>query len=102
MSFRLLAAAAGCAMLAACATVPATLPQAGSLDAGWGEASKYNAAVQVIDPDPVYPAGGAQPGDHGEKAANATKRYRTDQVKDTEPASSTRRGGGSGGGSGPR
>ena len=98
MSSRLLAAVAGCAMLGACHTAP--LPQAGSLDAGWGEASKYNAAVQIIDPDPVYPAGGAQPGDHGEKAANATKRYRTDRVKDTVP--STTQSSGSSGGSGPR
>lgn len=97
MSSRLLAAA-GCAVLGACSTAP--LPQAGSLDAGWGEASKYNAAVQIIDPEPVYTAQGSQPGDHGEKAANATKRYRTDQVKDTEPVSSTSRSGG--GSSGPR
>jgi hypothetical protein len=102
MSSRLLAAAASCAMLGACTTAP--LPQAGSLDAGWGEASKYNAAVQIIDPEPVYTAQGAQPGDNGEKAANATKRYRTDQVKDTQPTSSTQRSGmgGSGGSSGPR
>ena len=102
MSSRLLAVTAGCVMLGACQNAP--LPQAGSLDAGWGEASRYNAAVQVIDPEPVYTAQGAQPGDNGEKAANATKRYRTDNVKDTEPVSSTRRAGasGSGGGSGPR
>lgn len=103
MSSRLLATAA-ILLLAGCETVETRIaPQAGSLDAGFGEATKHNAAVQVIDPDPVYPADGAQPGDHGEKAANATKRYRTDQVKDTEPASSTsRRGGNNGGSSGPR
>ncbi len=100
MSSRLLAAAAGCAMLGACNTAP--LPQAGSLDAGWGEASKYNAAVQIIDPDPVYPAGGSQPGDHGEKAANATKRYRTDQVKETVSGSESGNDGAAGGDSGPR
>ena len=101
MSSRLLAAVAGFAMLGACTT--AELPQAGSLDAGWGEASRYNAAVQIIDPEPVYTAQGAQPGDHGEKAANATKRYRTDAVKPIEPASSTSSSGGTGGGgSGPR
>jgi hypothetical protein len=101
MSSRLLAAFAGCAMLGACTTAP--LPQAGSLDAGLGEATKYNAAVQIIDPDPVYPAGGAQPGDHGEKAANASKRYRTDQVKETESGSQSGGDGGSAGGSsGPR
>ena len=100
MSSKVLVAAAGCAMLGACNTAP--LPQAGSLDAGWGEASKYNAAVQIIDPDPVYTADGAQPGDHGEKAANATKRYRTDAVKDTVRAGSASRGGTAGSGSGPR
>lgn len=100
MSFRLLAAA-GLLSLAACQT--ALLPQAGSLDAGFGEVTKHNAAVQIIDPDPVYTADGAQPGDHGEKAANAAKRYRTDQVKDTEsPGDTTRRAGRGSGGSGPR
>ncbi len=98
MSSRLFAAAAGMLALAACNTVA---PQAGSLDAGFGEVVKYNAAVQIIDPDPVYAADGAQPGDSGEKAANASKRYRTDQVKETEPVSASGRGG-SGGGSGPR
>lgn len=101
MSSRLFAAAAGMVALAACSTAP--MPQAGSLDAGIGETTKYNAAVQTINPDPVYPAGGAQPGDHGEKAANATKRYRTDQVKETGESGSNRDGGAnSGGGSGPR
>ena len=100
MSSRLLAAAAGCAMLGACTTGP--LPQAGSMDAGWGEASKYNAAVQIIDPEPVYTAQGAQPGDNGEVAAGAAKRYRTDTVKETQPTSSTQSSASGGGGSGPR
>lgn len=99
MSFRHIAAAFGMLALAACNTVP---PQAGSLDAGFGEVVKYNAAVQTINPDPVYPAGGAQPGDHGEKAADATRRYRTDQVKETESGSNQDGGAGSSGGSGPR
>lgn len=106
MSFRLIATVAGLASLSACSSTiapPAPLPQAGSMDAGFGEASRWNAAVQTINPDPVYPAGGAQPGDNGEKAANATKRYRTDRVKDTQPASTTSGTTGSGGGSsGPR
>lgn len=107
MFSRLLAGAAILALTACESTPFATriAPQAGSLDAGWGEASKYNAAVQIINPDPVYTAADAQPGDNGEKAANATKRYRTDSVKEPEPASTTRRTGGSGGsgsGSGPR
>ena len=93
-------AAAGLLSLAACQTAQ-PLPQAGSLDAGFGEVTKYNAAVQTIDPDPVYTAEDAQPGDHGEKGANAVKRYRTDNVKDTEPAGATTRRAGRGGG-GPR
>ena len=103
MSFRLIAAVTGLALLSACNTVQRPLPQAGSMDAGWGEASRWNAAVQTINPDPVYTAAGAQPGDSGAKAANASRRYRTDQVKDTKPASTTGGSTGSGGGaSGPR
>ena len=98
MSSRLIAATGAAMLLSACAP----LGQAGSLDAGWGEASKYNAAVQTIDPEPVYAATGAQPGDHGEKGANAVKRYRTDQVKETEGTSGSGSSGGEGGGSGPR
>ena len=60
---------------------------------------KYNAAVQIIDPDPVYDANGAQPGDNGEKGAAAVKRYRTDQVKKVEVMTTTT---GSGSGSGPK
>lgn len=101
MSFRLIVAVAGVALLSACQTEP--LPQAGSMDSAFGEASKYNAAVQIINPDPVYTAQDAQPGDNGEKMANAVKRYRTDQVKEIEPVSSTSKNGGSGGtGSGPK
>ena len=100
MSYKMLTIL-GCAMLGACNTIP---PQAGSMDAGHGEASRYNAAVQIIDPEPVYPAEGAQAGDNGAKAAAATRRYRTDAVKDTQPASASSKAGagGSGGGSGPR
>ena len=58
MSSKLLGAIGCMALLAGCETVP---PQAGSLDAGFGEVTKYNAAVQTINPDPVYTAGGAQP-----------------------------------------
>ena len=99
MSSRLLAGAAMLA-LAGCQSTPYApriAPQAGSLDAGWGEASKYNAAVQTINPEPVYTAADAQPGDNGDKAANATKRYRTDAVKEPELPSSTRKPNSSGG-----
>jgi hypothetical protein len=104
MSYKLLAAAALLA-LAACRTTSDQhlASQAGSLDAAFGETTKYNAAMQIINPDPVYPDGGAQPGDNGDKGADAVRRYRTDQVKDTQPAgSTTRRAGGSGGSTGPR
>ena len=96
MSSRLLAAAALLA-LAGCQNtlyVRPALPQAGSLDAGVGETTKYNAAVQVINPDPVYTVDGAQPGDNGAKAAAATKRYRTGTAKEPQSISSTSSGGG--------
>jgi len=72
----------------------------GQEDPAIGEAVKYNAAIQTINPDPVYQAGDALPGDSGDKAAAAAKRYRTDTVK---PVQSMQTGGSSGGsGSGPR
>ena len=61
----------------------------GSGDTRFGEAAKYNAAVQTINPDPVYAADGALPGDSGAKAAAATKRYRTDAVKAVEEIKTT-------------
>jgi hypothetical protein len=67
-----------------------------SPDPSFGEATKYNAAVQTIDPDPVYAEGGSQPGDSGAKGTAAVKRYRTDAVKQVEAAQTTS------GGSGPR
>lgn len=100
MSSRHLLVPALLALLAACQTAPAPLPQAGSMDAGLGEAVKYDIAIQTIDPDPVYRPGGAQPGDSGEKGAAAAKRYRTDQVKETERQATSTMGTGSS--SGPR
>lgn len=101
MFSRLLCAAPALLVLAACDTIH---PRTQSLDPGMGEAVKYNAAVQTIDPDPVYDAEGAQPGDHGEKGAEAVKRYRTDQVKEVEmqATTSSTSGAGAGAGSGPR
>jgi hypothetical protein len=73
----------------------------GEEDPGLGEVAKYNAAAEIINPDPVYPQGGAQPGDSGVKAAAAAKRYRTDTVKAVETMSSTQNtSGGTGSGSG--
>jgi hypothetical protein len=63
--------------------------EAGAGDPFLGEAVKYNAAVQTINPDPVYTADMAKPGDNGEKGAAAVKRYRTDQVKPIETIQTT-------------
>lgn len=65
-----------------------------SPDPAFGDATKYNAAVQTIDPDPVYAEGGSQPGDSGAKGAAAVKRYRTDAVKQVEAQSTSAGGGG--------
>ena len=69
------------------------------VDPGFGEALRYDQAIQTIDPDPVYPEDGAQPGDSGEHAAKATERYRKGQTKPVQRESAS---GGSGGGSGPQ
>ena len=66
------------------------------VDPGFGEAQRYDMAVQTIDPDPVYPEEGAKPGDSGVKASDATKRYRSDKVKATESMSATESGSGTG------
>ena len=78
---RMLVLAVSPVMLAACNTVnPVSL----STDPAFGEALKYDMAIQTIDPDPVYTEADAKPGDHGEKGAAAVKRYRTDAVKEVE------------------
>lgn len=64
-----------------------------SPDPAFGEAAKYNAAVQTIDPDPVYGEEDSQPGDSGAKGAAAVKRYRTDAVKEVEVMETTSGGG---------
>ena len=63
------------ALLTGCVNEPI-----GQRDPSLGEAVKYNAAVQTISPDPIYPEGSAQPGDSGDKGAQAVERYRTDEV----------------------
>lgn len=97
MSFKLLIAPISLATLAGCTQLS---PVSGSPDPGFGEAVKYDMAVQTIDPDPVYGPDSAQPGDHGEKATKAVDRYRKDAVKDVERIQT--RSGGSGGGSSPQ
>ena len=92
MSSRLLLAGPALLLLGGCDTV---YPVSQSVDPGLGESVKYNAAVQTIDPDPVYTAEGSQPGDHGEKGAGAVKRYRQGQVKDVQSQSTTAGSGGS-------
>ena len=78
MSFRRLSvlAASGLA-LSGCNTAHS---QIGQEDPYLGEAVRYNAAVQTINPDPIYPEGSAQPGESGAKGVAAVKRYRTDEV----------------------
>ena len=82
----------GLAALAACNTANTHI---GDEDPGMGEAARYNAAIQTINPTPVYPAGAAQPGDSGAKGQAAVKRYRTDSVKPVETMQTT--GGGTSG-----
>ena len=83
MSFnlRLALTAAAALSLAACNTANSHI---GDEDPAWGEAVKYDTALQTINPAPVYPATGAQPGAGGDKGAHAVKRYRTDAVKPLE------------------
>jgi hypothetical protein len=75
------------AALAGCASPNGDL--ALSPDPSFGEASRFNAAVQTINPTPVYAAGAAQPGDNAEKGADAVERYRTGEVKDVEVIQTT-------------
>ena len=77
MSFKGILIAASCLVIAGCNTVNKNI---GQEDPYLGEAVRYNAAVQTINPDPVYAEDAAQPGDNGEKGADAVKRYRNDEV----------------------
>jgi len=73
------------------------------VDPGFGEALRYDMAVQTIDPDPVYPEDGAKPGDSGEHAAKATERYRKGNTKPVvRESASSASGSGGGSGSGPQ
>ena len=98
MSSRLLMTPLAILLLAGCNTAYRDI---GPADPAFGEAVKWNNAVHIINPDPVYADAGAQPGDSGVKGAEAVERYRTDSVKEPESAVTTRRAGsgGSGGGS---
>lgn len=76
-SKRLWIVVVGCAALAGCNTAQTHI---GDEDPGIGEAVKYDAAVQTINPAPIYPANSTQPGSNGEVGAKAVVRYRTDKV----------------------
>jgi hypothetical protein len=78
----------GCLALGACSTT-GMHKNIGQEDPAIGEAAKYDAAIQTVNPDPLYPPGGALPGDNGAKAAAAAKRYRTDAVKQVETMQTT-------------
>lgn len=93
MRYRLLTVAVAMLLIGGCDTVD---PKTGSADPGFGEAIKYDMAIQTINPDPVYVAGGALPGDNGDKGAQAVKRYRTNQVKPLEIMSTSSAGSRSG------
>lgn len=82
---RLIAAGALAAALSGCGASQ----QIGKEDPGFGEAVKYDTALQVINPAPAYADGSVQPGSGGETGAAAVKRYRTDQVKKVETMRTT-------------
>ena len=90
---RLLLAVAAALGLAGCNTMNTHI---GDEDPGMGEAVRYNAAIQTINPTPVYPATAAQPGGNGEVGAKAVKRYRTDSVKPVQTMQTTSGGASSG------
>ena len=85
MRSRILLVSTGAALLAAAGCAP--------VDPGFGEAVRYDLAVQTIDPDPQYPAEGAKPGDNGEHAQKATERYRKGATKPVRTESSRSSGG---------
>jgi hypothetical protein len=87
-------AVAGAAMLVTTACAP--------VDPGFGEAQRYDMAIQTVDPDPVYPEDGAKPGDSGEHAAKATERYRKGNTKPVQRETASGGASSGGGGSGPR
>ena len=86
MSSRLLIAPLAAGLLAGCNTID---PVTRSVDPAFGEAVKYNAALQTIDPAPVYGELHAQPGESGAKGAAAVERYRTGQVREVERIQTT-------------
>ena len=72
------------------------------VDPSFGEAVKYDQAIQTINPDPVYAPGSALPGASGTHAVTAAKAYRMGTVKPVEKISISSGSGSSSGGSGPQ
>jgi hypothetical protein len=99
MSSKRLCIVAACAALGGCSTV---YSHYGDEDAGFGETVKYDQAIQIINPAPIYAATSAKPGDNGEVGQKAVERYRTDKVKQVETMETTTSSSGSGSSSGPR
>ena len=64
------------------------------VDPGFGEALRYDMAIQTVNPDPVYPEDGAKPGDSGAKGAEAVKKYRQGQTKPLRTETTSSVGGG--------
>lgn len=95
MRSKLMMMAMGAGLLAGCNTIN---PVSQSVDPGFGEAFKYNAAIQTIDPAPAYAETDAQPGESGALGAEAVKRYRSGQVKQIEQITTTTGTSSSGGG----
>jgi hypothetical protein len=94
-SDRALLLGVACLALSACNT---TYSHIGDEDPAFGEAVKYNSAIQTINPAPVYAANGARPGDSGVKGQAAVKRYRTDAVKAVQTIQTSGTSGSGGGG----
>ena len=67
-----------------------------AVDPGFGEAQRYNMAIQTVNPDPVYPEGSPEAGTNGDTARSAAERYRKGQVKAIERESTTTVTGGGG------
>ena len=79
-------------MLAVLVMLPACTP----VDPSFGEAVRYDMAIQTVNPDPVYPEDSAEPGASGTTAAAAAERYRKGTVKPVELITTTSGASGSG------
>jgi hypothetical protein len=90
-----------CATIITAAAAGLGLGGCTTVDPGFGEAYRYDMAIQTVDPDPVYPEDGAKPGDSGAVAAEASDRYRTGRVKPVESGTAGGSGASVGSGGGP-